>query len=98
VPQSRFPAVERDLSVIAPIDLTWQAMHREVLDSLSGTALTDLTCADLYRGKNLQPGTKAWLLRLRFQAMDRTLVGGEVDGWVAAALGVAESLGAKLRA
>ncbi len=97
-PQSRFPAVERDLSVIAPVDLTWQDMHRKVLDSLSRTALTDLTCADLYRGKNLQPGTKAWLLRLTFQAMDRTLVGEEVDGWVAAALAAVESLGASLRA
>jgi hypothetical protein len=36
-------------------------------------------------------------MRMRFQA-DRTLVGDEVDGWVAAALAVAESLGARLRA
>ena len=97
-PQSRFPAVERDLSVIVPMDLTWQAMHRAVWDALSGAVLTDLTCADLYLGKNLPPVTKAWLLRLTFQAMDRTLVGDEVDGWVASALAAAESLGAKLRA
>jgi phenylalanyl-tRNA synthetase beta chain len=97
-PHSRFPAVERDLSVIVSMDLTWQAMHRAVHDSLNGTALIDLTCADLYQGKNLPPGTKAWMLRLTFQAMDRTLTGGEVEAWVATALAAAESLGAKLRA
>jgi len=97
-PQSRFPAVERDLSVTVPTDLAWQAMHRAVQDALNRTALTDLICADLYRGKSLPAGTKAWLLRLTFQAMDRTLLGEEVDGWVAAALAAAESLGASLRA
>ena len=96
-PQSRFPAMERDLSVTVSTDLPWQAMHRKVQDSLAGTALTDLTCADLHQGKNLPLGTKAWLLRLTFQAMDRTLVGEEVDAWMAAALAAAESLGAKLR-
>jgi phenylalanyl-tRNA synthetase beta chain len=97
-PQSRFPAMERDLSVIVPIQLTWQAMHRQVRDSLLETPLTELTCADLYQGKNLPAGTKAWLLRLTFQAMDRTLVGEAVDGWMATALAAAESLGAVLRA
>ena len=97
-PHSRYPAVERDLSLIVPAHLAWEAMHGTVSHSLAGTALTDLTCADLYLGKNLPAGTKAWLLRLTFQAMDRTLVGEEVDGWVARALAAAESLGAKLRA
>jgi phenylalanyl-tRNA synthetase beta chain len=97
-PHSRFPVVERDLSVTVPTNLAWQAMHQAVWDSLTGTALTDLACADLYVGKNLPTGTKAWLLRLTFQSMTRTLVGDEVDGWVAAALTAAESLGARLRA
>lgn len=98
VPQSRFPAVERDLSLLVPVDLAWQAMHHTVRGALEGSVLQDLACADLYQGKNLPANTKAWLLRLTFQAMDRTLVGAEVDGWMAAALAAAESLGAKLRA
>ena len=97
-PHSRFPAVERDLSLVAPLALSWQAMRRAVQSSLVDSALTDLICADLYQGKNLPEGTKAWLLRLTFQTMDRTLVGEEVDGWVTTALVAAESLGAKLRA
>jgi phenylalanyl-tRNA synthetase beta chain len=73
-------------------------MHDAVRVALVGTVLVDLACADLYQGKGLEPGTKAWLLRLTFQAMDRTLIGAEVDAWVASALNAAESLGAQLRA
>ena len=98
VPHSRFPAVERDLSLVVDRNLPWQAMAEAVRSALKDAALADLTCADLYQGKGLEPGTKAWLLRLTFQAMDRTLVGSEVDGWVAGALAAAESLGARLRA
>jgi phenylalanyl-tRNA synthetase beta chain len=96
-PQSRFPAVERDLSVTVPTGLTWQAMDLAIQASLKDSALTELTCADLYQGKNLPVGAKSWLMRLTFRAMDRTLVGAEVDGWVVAALTAAEVLGAKLR-
>lgn len=98
VPHSRFPAVERDLSLVVPASLPWGEMRAVVKAALAIPDLRDLTCADLYQGKGLEPGTKAWLLRLTFQAMDRTLVGAEVDGWVAAALSAAESLGARLRA
>lgn len=97
-PHSRFPAVERDLSLVADRSLPWQTMAEAVRTALKDSPLADLTCADLYQGKGLEPGTKAWLLRLTFQAMDRTLVGSEVDGWVAGALAAAESLGARLRA
>ncbi len=97
-PHSRFPAVERDLSLVVNRDLPWQAMAEGVRSALKDSALVDLTCADLYQGKGLEPGTKAWLLRLTFQALDRTLVGAEVDAWVAAALAAAQSLGATLRA
>jgi phenylalanyl-tRNA synthetase beta chain len=97
-PHSRFPAVERDLSLVVPVLLPWQKMHDAVRAAVAGAPLAGLTCADLYQGKGLEPGTKAWLLRLTFQAMDRTLVGSEVDGWVATALAAARSLGATLRA
>jgi phenylalanyl-tRNA synthetase beta chain len=96
--QSRYPAVERDLSLLVASDLPWQTLQEAVQGALSSSALVGLTCADLYQGKNLELGTKAWLLRLSFQAMDRTLMGEEVEGWVALALRAAESLEARLRA
>jgi phenylalanyl-tRNA synthetase beta chain len=97
-PHSRFPAVERDLSLVVPVALEWKAMQDVVKAALAVPELQGLTCADLYQGKGLEPGTKAWLLRLTFQAMDRTLTGEEVEGWTALALEAAKSLGAHLRA
>lgn len=97
-PHSRFPSVERDISLVVPSDRTWGAMDTAVKQALGAAELVGLTCADLYQGKGLPEGTKAWLLRLSFQSMDRTLTGEEVDGWVARALVAAESLGAVLRA
>ena len=52
---------------------------------------------DVFRHRSLPAGRQAWLMRARFQAMDRTLTGEEVEAWMAAALAAARSLGAELR-
>lgn len=96
-PFSRFPAVERDLSLLVDLGQSHEALTTAMRGALPAEALQDLRCVDVFRHKSLPPGRQAWLMRLRFQA-DRTLVGTEVDGWMAAALAAAESLGAKLRA
>lgn len=96
-PFSRFPAVERDLSLLVDLGCSYEALHQAMAGALPAEALQDLRCVDVFRHKSLPEGRQAWLMRMRFQA-DRTLVGEEVDAWVAAALVAAESLGAKLRA
>ncbi len=95
-PFSRFPTVERDLSLLVDLDQSHEALAAAMRAALPADALQELRCVDVFRHKNLGEGCQAWLMRLRFQA-DRTLVGEEVDAWVAAALAAAESLGAKLR-
>ena len=96
-PFSRFPSVERDLSLLVGLGQSHEALAAAMRATLPKDALQDLRCVDVFRHKSLPEGRQAWLMRLRFQA-DRTLVGEEVDGWVAAALAAAESLGAQLRA
>ncbi len=96
-PFSRFPSVERDLSLLVDLGQSYKALAAAMTAALPADALQDLRCVDVFRHKNLPEGQQAWLMRMRFQA-DRTLVGEEVDGWVAAALVSAESLGARLRA
>ena len=96
-PFSRFPAVERDLSLLVDLGQTYQVLADTMRSALPSEALQDLRCVDVFRHKSLPEGRQAWLMRLRFQ-VDRTLVGEEIDGWVAAALAAAESLGASLRA
>jgi phenylalanyl-tRNA synthetase beta chain len=96
-PFSRFPSVERDLSLLVDLGQSHEALVAAMKTALPSEMLQDLRCVDVFRHKSLPEGRQAWLMRLRFQA-DRTLVGAEVDGWVAAALTMAESLGARLRA
>jgi len=96
-PFSRFPAVERDLSLLVDLAQSYEVLATAMQAVLPPEALQDLRCVDVYRSANLPVGQQGWLMRMRFQA-ERTLVGDEVDGWVSAALAVAESLGAKLRA
>ena len=96
-PFSRFPAVERDLSLLVDLSQSYGALADSMRSALPLEALQDLRCVDVFRHKSLPEGRQAWLIRMRFQA-DRTLVGEEIDAWVAAALAAAESLGASLRA
>lgn len=96
-PFSRFPSVERDLSLLVDLDQPYEILAATMKAALPPDALQDLRCVDVFRHRSLPEGRQAWLMRLRFQA-ERTLVGQEVDGWVAGALAAAESLGARLRA
>ena len=93
---SRFPTVERDLSLVVPFDLPFGHLAAAIHGILSETPLQTLTCVDIFRGKGLPEGHQAWLLRLIFQG-DRTLLGDEVDGWMGSALDAARSLKAELR-
>ncbi len=97
---SRFPSVERDLSLLVKLDQGYRpladAMTAKVRTS-AREAFQELRCVDVFRHKSLPEGRQAWLLRLRFQHPARTLTSEEVDGWMASALDVARSLGAELR-
>ncbi len=97
---SRFPSVERDLSLLVGLDQGYRPLADAMADAVqvaAGEAFQDLRCVDVFRHKSLPEGRQAWLLRLRFQHPARTLTGEEVDGWVASALDVAKSLGVELR-
>jgi phenylalanyl-tRNA synthetase beta chain len=93
---SRFPPMERDLSLLVPGALSHQTLTQAMASVLPGE-LRDIRCVDIFRGPGLPEGRQAWLMRLRFQADDRTLRGEEADAWVAAALSAAEGLGATRR-
>jgi phenylalanyl-tRNA synthetase beta chain len=97
VPFSRFPVVERDLSLLVGLDQGYAPLREAMAASLEGTPLQDLGCVDVFRHKSLPACQQAWLFRLRFQAMDRTLTGEEVEAWVQKALEAAQALGARLR-
>jgi len=101
MPFSRFPSLERDLSLLVDLDLHYRVLSESMSMAVlmvAGEAFRELHCVDIFRHKSLPAGRQAWLIRLRFQASDRTLTSEEVDGWMAAALTAAKALGAELRA
>jgi phenylalanyl-tRNA synthetase beta chain len=97
-PLSRHPAVERDLSLLVPMELPYRSLRAAIAAALpqDGT-VQRLDCVDVFRHRSLPEGRQAWLLRFAFQA-DRTLTGEEADAWMEAALAAAKGLGAELRA
>jgi len=100
-PFSRFPEVERDLSLLVDLSQSYRQLEdvmAAAAEKVAGEVFRGLACVDVFRHKSLPAGRQAWLMRLRFQAPDRTLTSEEVDGWVNSALGAARALGAELRA
>ena len=77
-PLARFPASERDLSILLPIDVTYQTLASEIL-SLRSIPLDTIDLIDVYRGDDLPERHHSLTLRLRYRSDDRTLVGEEVD-------------------
>lgn len=97
---SRFPHVERDLSLLVDLGQPYAALEAAMAAAVlaaAGEAFQGLRCVDVFRHKSLPAGRQAWLVRLAFQAPDRTLTSEEVDAWVQAALTAAQGLGATLR-
>ncbi|MGY0505384.1 phenylalanine--tRNA ligase subunit beta [Luteimonas sp. e5] len=79
---SRFPSVRRDLAVIAPEALQWQAIRDTVLQA-AGPLLRDLVLFDRYAGKGVEAGFKSLAMGLILQEESRTLTEQEVDALVA---------------
>ncbi len=96
-PISRFPVVERDLSIVVSEDVPWAAVERNVREA-GGELLEDMSLFDVFRHEGLGPDRKALGISLRFRAPDRTLSAEEVEEKQAACLArLSEAFGATLR-
>ncbi len=75
----RFPAVRRDVAVVAPEALP-QAQVESAIREIAGTLLESVELFDVYAGPPLAQGLRNLAYTLIFRAPDRTLAGEEVDG------------------
>jgi phenylalanyl-tRNA synthetase beta chain len=99
-PFRRYPVVERDLSLLVDLGQSYRSLEMAMSSAaveVAGEAFLGLGCVDVFRHKSLPAGRQAWLVRLRFQASNRTLTSEEVDGWLDVVLRGAKALGAELR-
>jgi phenylalanyl-tRNA synthetase beta chain len=96
-PLPRFPAVERDFSLVLA-DGTTFAQVREAIAALAIPELTQIEAVDLFRGGHIPAGKYSLLVRIAFQSAEATLTEAQLavfSARIVAAL--AKQLGATLR-
>ena len=93
-PIPRFPAIERDLSIIVDEAVSWAEIVAAVSSKAPGE-LEDVRFIDIYRGKGIPSGSKSVTLSLRFRDEDGTLTHDTVDGFEKA---IVESLAERVKA
>jgi phenylalanyl-tRNA synthetase beta chain len=91
-----FPAVDQDLAVVVPFEVTASAVREAVLAG-GGELLRSARVFDLYEGEQLGEGRKSLALRLEFRAADRTLTDDEVSPLREAIEAKLEQIGGSLR-
>jgi len=97
-PIPRFPAIERDLSILVTEETAWAGIAQAV-ESRAPAELEDVRFVDIYKGKGIAAGQKSVTLSLRFRDEDGTLTHETVDGYQAAIVeSLSEAVGAELRA
>jgi phenylalanyl-tRNA synthetase beta chain len=96
-PISRFPAVERDFSLLLPEGTTF-AQVRETIASLGISEIVSIEALDLFRGGQVPPGQYSLLVRVTFQSHAGTLTETEIGASSQRLItSLARELGASLR-
>ena len=84
-PIPRFPAIDRDLSIVVAETTRWSDIAAAVQSS-APAELENVQFVDIYRGKGIPAGKKSLTLSLRFRDEDGTLTHETVDQYQAAIL------------
>jgi phenylalanyl-tRNA synthetase beta chain len=96
-PISRFPAVERDLSVLIGKDILWSQLE-DVVKTNSPDELENVNFVDIYEGKGIPSDKKSLTLSLTFRNPNGTLTNETVDEYQKEIVeSLQDKLGAQLR-
>jgi phenylalanyl-tRNA synthetase beta chain len=97
-PLPRFPAVERDFSLLLADRITFA----EIADSIRSLGIPELhevEAIDLFRGKNVPAGKYSLLVRVTLQSREGTLTEGQINHYARKIISILEHRhGAQLRA
>ncbi len=77
-PVPRFPAVERDLSIIVDEDVPWRRL-REAIEDVEQPMRVGVDYVTTYRGKPVSAGRKSVTITLTYRSEAGTLRGEQVD-------------------
>ncbi len=96
-PIPRFPAIQRDLSLIVDESVTWADIDSAV-NKKAPDKLEDVKFVGIYRGRGIPTGKKSVTLSLTFRDTDGTLTHDTVDAFENNIVaGLSSSVGAELR-
>jgi len=96
-PLPRFPAVERDFSLLLPDGVTF-AQIAHAIQSLAIAEVAGVEALDLFRGKGVPDGEHSLLVRVTFQSFTATLTDAQLTEASGRIVGALTPLGARLRA
>ena len=97
-PLSRFPAVERDFSLVLADGTSFAAIE-EAIRALGIGEISSIDAVDLFRGKNMAEGKFALLVRVKFESQQATLTEAQLTDFSSRILAALEQkLAATLRA
>jgi len=96
-PLPRFPAIDRDLSLIVDQQVSWQQI-RDLATSVDVGQLQQVQFVDLFQGKQIPKGKKSVTLTMQFRQSDSSLTHQQADEFQSRILNVLqEKLNATLR-
>jgi phenylalanyl-tRNA synthetase beta chain len=97
LPLGKYPAVERDFSFIFGDDVSFIEM-KKVVWNLVISEVREMQPVEIFRGGSIPAGKYSVLLRLKFQAKDRTLREDELADWSGKIVAALTKLGGMQRA
>jgi phenylalanyl-tRNA synthetase beta chain len=97
-PLPRFPAVERDFSLLLGDGTSFDAV-KKAIESLKIAEVVTVEAGDLYRGKNVPSGKYSLMVRVVFQSREATLTDAQTSDFSSRIVAALEKqVGAQLRA
>lgn len=95
-PVSKYPAVERDISVLVPREVKIDTVQ-EIIERAGGRLLSDSDLFDIYEGEHLEAEQKSLAFHLVFQSPERTLTDKELTAVFAKIVKALETEGWEVR-
>ena len=96
-PLPRFPAVERDFSLLLAEGTTF-AQVANTIRVLNIPEIDSIEAADLFRGKNVPVGKYSLMIRVTFQSREATLTDAQISDYSSRIISaLASSVAAQLR-
>jgi phenylalanyl-tRNA synthetase beta chain len=97
-PLPRFPAVERDFSLVLSDGTSFDAV-KKAIESLKIPEVVTVEAGDLFRGKNVPAGKYSLMVRVVFQSREATLTDAQTSDFSSRIVAALEKqVGAQLRA